>query len=82
MLSGSVRMRGVLPTEDLAVVPAVVVRFADEQLSADAAERCRAGTGQLVTLDGPQDRHAGRCARSCRSGEATVMIARLESGLE
>ncbi|MFD9514877.1 Tn3 family transposase [Streptomyces mirabilis] len=38
VLWGSVRMLGVFPTEDLAVVPAVVVRFAAVQLGVDASE--------------------------------------------
>ncbi|GAA4621992.1 Tn3-like element Tn3 family transposase [Actinoallomurus vinaceus] len=38
VLWGSVRMLGVFPTEDLAVVPAVVVRFAAEQLGVEASE--------------------------------------------
>ncbi|WP_042390596.1 DUF4158 domain-containing protein [Streptacidiphilus melanogenes] len=38
VLWGSVRMLRVFPTEDLAVVPAVVVRFAAEQRGVEAAE--------------------------------------------
>ncbi|MFC5887242.1 DUF4158 domain-containing protein [Kitasatospora sp. CM 4170] len=38
VLWGSVRMLGAFPTDDLAVVPAVVVRFAAEQLDVEEFE--------------------------------------------